>query len=628
VWFRSLLDRFRLDTPELATFSARQHDAVVASFCDLDGAHLRLNAERIRRRVAERLRDARDTHPDQNATVLGEANRKRGHMTVRKLVTAAPDVLLAARPCWAMSPIVVSRLLPAKQLFDIVIFDEASQIEAVDAMTSIMRGRQLVVAGDHQQLPPSAYFRTLAGGGALEADDQADDDAPPPPRVGDFESLLTCLSTFVRNTERLRWHYRSEDERLIAFSNEEFYDRDLVTFPGRAAEPPLRLHVVSGVAAPGTAGLVDEEVGRVVELAVEHATRHPNDSLGIITANTQHMDRVEAALQQASRKHSALGEFRARMNGPRRRLFVKSLEMVQGDERDTIILSMGRSKGVDGRLRMQFGPINHEGGERRLNVAVTRARRRMHVVSAFTHEDMATTSPTKGPKVLRRYLEWAGTAIRPREIGRATAYELNPLERDVLDALEKRKIPATPQWGESGYRIDFALADPDLPGRMVLALELDGDRYHRLSSVRDRDRLRQAHLERMGWRFHRVWASAWFQDPDGQADLIARRWREAVAAPAEHSAAPEPAVTVSEPAPAARRLPRPRVPQGLRIEQYTDSQLDDIACWVLSDDLALDRETRLRQMREALGFKRVGRRIVERCAAALNRVRDATAGGR
>ena len=118
-----------------------------------------------------------------------------------------------------MSPIVVSRLLPAKQLFDIVIFDEASQVEAVDAMTSIMRGRQLVVAGDHQQLPPSACFRTLAGGGALEADDQADDDAPPPPRVGDFESLLTCLSTFVRNTERLRWHYRSEDERLIAFSN-------------------------------------------------------------------------------------------------------------------------------------------------------------------------------------------------------------------------------------------------------------------------------------------------------------------------------------------------------------------------------------------------------------------------
>jgi very-short-patch-repair endonuclease len=375
------------------------------------------------------------------------------------------------------------------------------------------------------------------------------------------------------------------------------------------------------------AGLVDEEIVQVVELAVEHATRHPDDSLGIITANTQHMDRVEGALQQAARKHPTLGEFRARMNGPRRRLFVKSLEMVQGDERDTIILSMGRSKGVDGRLRMQFGPINHEGGERRLNVAVTRARRRMHVVSAFTHEDMTTTS-TKGPTVLRRYLEWAGTATRPREIGRATSYELNALERDVLNTLEKRGIPATPQWGESGYRIDFALADPDIPGRMVLALELDGDRYHRLTSVRDRDRLRQAHLERMGWRFHRVWASAWFQDPDGQADVIERHWREAVAAPAEKSAPPDPTPTVAQHKPAVRRLPQPMVQQGLRIDQYTDSQLDDIARWVLSDDLALDRDTRLRQMREALGFKKSGRRIVECCVAALDRTRDATAGGR
>jgi len=188
------------------------------------------------------------------------------------------------------------------------------------------------------------------------------------------------------------------------------------------------------------------------------------------------------------------------MNGPRRRLFVKSLEMVQGDERDAIILSMGRAKGADGRLRMQFGPINHEGGERRLNVAVTRARRRMHVVISFNHEDMAPNWATKGPAALRRYLESAATGTHPREVGRATGLELNALERDVLDALEKRDIPVTPQWGESDYRIDFALADPDLPGRMVLALEMDGDSYHRLTSVRDRDRLRQTHLEGMGWR--------------------------------------------------------------------------------------------------------------------------------
>ena len=251
----------------------------------------------------------------------------------------------------------------------------------------------------------------------------------------------------------------------------------------------------------------------------------------------------------------------------------------------------------------------------------------MHVVSAFVHEDMATTSPTKGPLVLRRYLEWAGTGTRPREIGRATGLALNALERDVWEALDKRAIPATPQWGESGYRIDFALADPDHPGRMVLALELDGDRYHRLPSVRDRDRLRQAHLERMGWRFHRVWASAWFHDPEGQVDLIEQSWREAVAASVDRRSAPEPAPAKLEPEPATRRLPRPPITPGLRIDQYTDVELDAVALWVLSDDLPQARETRLREMRDALGFRKAGRRIVERCTTALNRVREIPDGG-
>jgi hypothetical protein len=280
VWYRSLLDLYRIESPVLAQFSGADHDAAVLRFGELDAKHLKLNAARVRRRVAERLRDARDAHPDQNDILVAEAKRKRGHKPVRKLVEAASNVLLAARPCWAMSPIVVSRLLPARRLFDIVIFDEASQVEPVDAMTSIMRGTQLVVAGDDKQLPPSDYFRTLAAGGQLE--DETEDDTPPPPRVRDFESILTCLATFVPNV-RLRWHYRSEDERLIAFSNYEFYDDDLITFPGRDFETPLQLHVVSGAARPGTGGLVEPEIDEIVGLAVAHATDRPDDSLGIIT---------------------------------------------------------------------------------------------------------------------------------------------------------------------------------------------------------------------------------------------------------------------------------------------------------------------------------------------------------
>jgi len=212
----------------------------------------------------------------------------------------------------------------------------------------------------------------------------------------------------------------------------------------------------------------------------------------------------------------------------------------------------------------------------------------------------------------------AATGGAPRNVERAKGIALNPLEEQVFAELNRRSIPATPQWGVAGYRIDFALADPEQPGRMVLALEVDGDSYHRLVSVRDRDRLRQNHLEKMGWAFHRVWASAWFTDPHAQADSIERRWKEVLAAP---RAAPElPALPV--PAPAVRRAPRPPVEPGRgSIERYTDEELNAIARWVKSDGLPLDRESRIEQMRKELGFERRGRRILERCEAALDRVR-------
>jgi very-short-patch-repair endonuclease len=616
-YYSSLLRVFRHDSPELATFSAARQDATVAEFHDRDAAHLRLNAARIRRRVAERLRDARDQHREQNRTVVGEANRKRGHLPLRKLVAAAPDVLLAARPCWSMSPIVVSRLLPAERLFDIVVFDEASQVEPVDAMTSIMRGHRLVVAGDDQQLPPSTYFRRLASGAS--DDEDVPDNVDSTPSVTDFESVLKCLATFLPTDFRLRWHYRSSDERLIAFSNEEFYERSLLTFPGRQEESPLRLHVVDGHAAPGIGGLVEAEIDRVVELVVEHAAERPERSLGVITANVDHQERIEAAVRRAAIAHPALAEFQQRMAGPRRRLFVKSLESVQGDERDVIVLSIGRAKGADGRLRRYFGPINQEGGERRLNVAVSRARTFLHVVSAFAPDDIQPESRRSGPEMLRRFLHVAATGAEPRHVDRAEDVELNPIERDLLAELHRRRIPAVPQWGVGGYRIDFALADPDRPGRLVLAVELDGDRYHRLESVRDRDRLRQEHLERMGWTFHRVWASAWFTDRTTEADRIERCWREALTRPRP---TPEPREQSDErTSEAARRGPRPPVEPGRgTIDRYGDAELDAVARWIRSDGLPLDRETRLAQMRRELGFRRRGRRIDERCGAALDRV--------
>lgn len=646
-WYSSLLDEFRLRSPYLAQFRGQHQDHVVAEFQQRDIEHLRLNAARVRRRVAERLQQVRDAHPEQNEVVQGEAKRKRGHMPLRKFVSKASDVLLAARPCWAMSPIVVSRLLPAERLFDLVIFDEASQVEPYDAMTSIMRGSQLVVAGDSKQLPPSPFFhKALAGTGQ---DEEEDGEPVSTAQVGDFESILTCLAAFVPTTFMLTWHYRSQDERLIAVANREVYGGRLETFPGCQVSSPLTLHLVDGRVGPGERGVAREEVQRIVELILDHVRNHPDDTLGVITLGSSSVAPIETAIRRASQQHPELEEFLARMQGPGRRLFVKNLERVQGDERDAIILSLGGAKGANGRFDMRvLGPLNQEGGERRLNVAITRARRRMDVVSCFSAEDMRPDHARKGPDLLRQFLEFARNGCDLERVGRPTGTELNGFESSVYDALCRAGIPVTPQWGVAGYRIDFALAHPDKPGRMVLAVEADGDTYHRAESARDRDRLRQEHLERLGWRFHRLWASEWFHDPEGQTQLVWQRWQEAVEevnreaelrANADTQAAVEKEGNgrnerLAEESVAQQiavdRGPRPAFlsqPRRAKIDDYTDDELIELFLWLLRDQLALVREDRINQAIEVLGFQRRTSKMKERLGRVLARAQELKAEG-
>lgn len=620
-WYRSLLDEFLLQLPDLANFSGAHHDQQVTEFQHLDEQHFRLNRQRVRRQVAQRLQATRDANPTQNTIVLNQARLKRRHMPVRRLVESAPDVLLAARPCWAMSPIVVSRLLPAQRLFDVVIFDEASQIEPHDAMASIMRGKQLVVAGDERQLPPNNLFhRTFSG----DDSDDTDELASVTPAVGDYESILTCLGAHIPNPRMLTWHYRSMDDRLIAFSNHEVYRDALVAFPGRDVVSPLHAEIVDGLARPGNGGVSAEESQRVVDLVLDHARNRTDQTLGLITTGVKQANALDVALRAAAQSHPELAEFEAKVQCDGARLFVKSIEQVQGDERDVIIFAVGRSKGADGRLRMNFGQINQEGGERRLNVAVTRARRSMHVVSAFTHHDMPPDWPARGPALLLRFLELAASqGSRVEDLGRAQGAELNGFERSILDSLRANEVPVTPQWGVSGYRIDFALGHPDQPGRMVLAVEADGDSYHRAASVRDRDRLRQGHLEQLGWRFVRVWASEWFDDPKGQTARIIDRWKDAVAsadqAPQFRPPQPDPMAKAATNAP--ERGPCPvTVHQNAGVDMYPQHDLERLFRWLMSDQLLLDRETRLQQAMGALGFRRRGKKIITRLTEALDAV--------
>jgi very-short-patch-repair endonuclease len=634
-WLSSVLDHLMLTDPAIGGFLAEAQDKAVREFSDGDRRHIQTTSARVRRSYGENAIRVRDQYRDQADLVQHQARLKRRHLPVRDFVRSAPDVLLALKPCWAMSPLVVSQLLPPQAYFDVVIFDEASQITPADAVTSMMRGRQLVVAGDDKQLPPTAFF---ASGSTEDDSDQAEADTPAAVMAGTagFESILDALGS-VLSFRQLTWHYRSRDERLIAFSNVHIYNRTLVTFPG--ADPG---DVLSCVPAPWQPGADTNspapEADAVVDLVLEHARERPDESLGVITMGIRHRDRIEERLRDRLRQDPQLEAELSRFFDESReeRFFVKNLERVQGDERDAIILSIGYGKNDRGDLVYRFGPLLSEGGERRLNVAVTRAKNRITLVSSFSSHDMdPERSAAEGVKLLRQYLQYietGGTNLGDQIIDKPA---LNPFEVDVRDTLLRHGLKLTPQYGTSGYWIDFAVQHPAQPGRYILAIECDGATYHSSQSARDRDRLRQEQLERQGWRFHRIWSTDWFHDKNACTEKVLTAHRQALhdadhnqpatsargtedsAPPAGLPTAYQAAVSRTTPLPVQRTGPRPWIVPGQLIDAYSDTELIELARWIRSDDALRTEDELLREMMNELGFQKRGSKIVARLAAAI-----------
>jgi very-short-patch-repair endonuclease len=531
-WYASILDQIRVRDPRYASEPGAALDEIASDFRERDVEYLMANRRRVRHAWAERLREAQDRHPLQARVIRKQAALRRGHLPLRRLLDQTSDVLFALKPCWAMSPLMVSQVLPPTRLFDVVIFDEASQIVPADAIPSIMRGHQIVVAGDDRQLPPTNFFRQVGDG----EDDFADDEELVSFGAG-FESVLDALRPLLP-TWPLAWHYRSRDERLVAFSNTHIYGGALTTFPGVARDDCLRHVVVQQTPEPGQEVSVTAEVEKVVELILEHARTRPHQSLGVIALGIKHAERIDTALRRALAARPELESFFA--DDQAEPFFVKNLERVQGDERDAIILSIGYGKHPDGRMRYQWGPLLRDGGERRLNVAATRAKHNLTLVSSFSSQDVDPDRLTKaGAKLLADYLEYAGSG------GTTSATSgggvLNPFEADVRDRLAASGITVVPQFGVGGYRVDFAATHPDDSDRMLLAIEADGTSYRQSGSVRDRDRLRGEHLQRLGWRFHRIWSTNWFRDPQAEVTKLQKAYLEAVHEAQRAEPPPEPA---------------------------------------------------------------------------------------
>jgi len=520
-WYRSILDQIRISDPDYGAEYGAALDEIAEEFRRRDTEHLAANRARVRSAWASQLRETVDKHPLQARVIRKQAALRRGHLPLRRLLDQISDVLFALKPCWAMSPLMVSQALPLTRLFDVVIFDEASQIVPADAIGSMIRAHQVVVAGDDRQLPPTNFFRQVDSGDPGDDDDLADETVSL--RAG-FESVLDALRPLLPVCP-LSWHYRSRDERLVAFSNDRIYGGALTTFPGVARDDCLRHVVVDGA---------DAEVAEVVRLILDHARVRPGESLGVIALGMRHAERIDLALRAALASSPAqLETFFAETGSPEagpEPFFVKNLERVQGDERDAIILSVGYGKHADGRMRYQWGPLLRDGGERRLNVAATRAKHRLTVVSSFSSHDVDPERLTKpGARLLAEYLEYADSGGTPVAASGSDA-GLSAFEADVAARLAALGIMVVPQYGVGGYRVDFAAAHPDDPSRMILAVEADGASYRDSRSVRDRDRLRKEHLERLGWQVHRIWSTSWFTDPDAELAKLRAAYAEAVRA--------------------------------------------------------------------------------------------------
>jgi len=621
VWLCSALEQVLATEPALASFNGRTHEQVIEEFKRLDCERVRLAAQRVRRLHAARAIEAMNRHFDQADLVRREAAKKSRHIPLRELLARAPDVLTRIAPCWVASPLSVSQLLDGgRRHFDLVIFDEASQILQEEAIPALYRAEQVVVAGDRHQLPPTTFFATAIEGEDLAPEADAEE-AKATAAIGGFESLLDTLEAFLPNW-LLEWHYRSEDERLITFSNVHVYTGRLVTFPSARGQEAIRhILVEHDPSLGGQEESASREVEEVVRQVILHAKTRPHESLGVITMGIKHASRIQAALDRALDLQPELSEFFSLAR--EERFFVKNLETVQGDERDAIILSIGYGKAADGDLPHRFGPLTQDVGYRRLNVAITRAKRRMCVISSFTHDEIdLNRSGSRGVELLKAYLEYAangGTYLPESE--RAGEVSPNAFEADVRDALEARGIETRAQFGASRYRIDLVAMHPRRKGRPVLAIECDGASYHSSPTARDRDRLRQEHLQRLGWRFHRIWSTDWFYHREQELERAIAAYEEAVrwADLSDNGPLPAPPADAAQPGrhpdqrPVARqRGPLPHVPRRDTIDQYSDRELLQIAEWVTSDGLLRTDDELIREIFAKLPLARMGSRIRER----------------
>ena len=498
---------FRLN-PVLYEFIRNVHEGKIDRFKELDNELLKENSKKVSNIIREEMRKTVSDVANLEAlkTLQKEFNKKRRHMSIRTLICKSGHVIQKIKPCFMMSPLSVAQYIDPKSItFDVIVFDEASQIKPEDAMGTLLRGNQVIVMGDSKQLPPTDFFDHV-----INADEYPTDEYS----TGDMESILNvCRSSFPVKT--LLWHYRSKHESLIAISNQEFYDNSLRIYPSPLQnddELGLKfIHLPEAIYDKGKTRTNREEAKRIATEVFMHYANYPEKSLGVGAFSASQQEVIEDEIKKLSVKFPKIKIPRLE-NGERNYFFVKNLETIQGDERDVIFLSIGYGFDANHEMSLNFGALNQLGGERRLNVLITRAKEKCVVFSNFRGQDLDLKNTSSvGLKALKTFLDFAENG--KIEMVHDEVQIDETFENSVKGYIESLGYDVHKDIGCSGYKVNLAIQNPVNAGTYIIGIECDGKNYHSSKVCRDRDKLKEKALVGLGWNIVRVWSTGWYLDP-------------------------------------------------------------------------------------------------------------------
>ncbi|MDD3343024.1 MAG: DUF4011 domain-containing protein [Sulfurospirillaceae bacterium] len=514
-FFHTLTKAIFRKYPEMNTFSRLSHEQVIQKFKVLDLQLIEKNREQVaflatKNDVPHGYRGGTIKELSQLNLILHEIKKKKKHIPIRQLVKRAGAALKGLKPCFMMSPLSVSQYLPPNEVnFDVLVIDEASQLKPEEAIGTIARVKQIVIVGDPKQLPPTSFFDSL--------DKSSDDNESV---ISESESILDFCLNLYQPVRQLKWHYRSQHETLIDFSNKQFYDSNLIVFPSptKASNDELgvKYHYIKEAQYQDRKNKLEAKY--IVEFLEKQMRQYPDRSIGVGTFNTEQRDLIQSIMDEREKSSTIISNFITKWDKTNEPFFIKNLENLQGDERDVICISttFGKDKETH-KVYQRFGPINSDVGWRRLNVLFTRAKQKMEVFTSMLSSDIIiSSSSSRGVIALKAFLTYIETGTMSGTLTNTQRDFDSEFEISVNNLLFNCGYTVVPQVGVAGYFIDLAVVSKSNPNEYILGIECDGATYHSSKSARDRDRLKQEVLEKLGWKIYRIWSVDWFKNRDNE----------------------------------------------------------------------------------------------------------------